>query len=238
MTDKCLNKNWYQLTGKELFYQSEINDVLIIRRHNYSDLKLKIIQKTESTMLVQALNDGVIGQGYHIYNSCGFKENFCLSKEDESYISLINKNLFDCICISFTDNANMVQDLKSKIRCNDNLSFFAKIETPYGVKNMNNISKEVDGLIIARDDLSAWYSVKDIEEISEQIIDLCYYNKKISIPASNYFQSLCESCEMDLQEYCILENLKRLGLQYIYCNETNKYADWKRFRKIEEYLGV
>lgn len=69
----------------------------------------------------------------------------------------------------------------------------AKIETPFGVTNLREIARSTEGMIIARDDLYAYYNKSQVANIAQQVIDVCKEEKKVSIPASNYFVSLCTS---------------------------------------------
>lgn len=115
-----------------------------------------VVKKTNNKIFVKALDVGIIGFGYHIYQKKP-KENYTISKEDEKYISIINEGLIDFVAISFADNFYMINDLKSKLHNPNSVKILAKIETIFGVNNMEFIVENTTSLIVARDDLSVRY---------------------------------------------------------------------------------
>ena len=235
LVDEPISKPELQITGAEVFNSIAEGDILTVRRHHRHNVSFLVLSKDKSSAVVVAQNDGVIGWGYHIFIRNSLYEYSTISSRDMAYIDLLNQHKPHYLCQSFTDNESMLKDLLSKIQYTP-FGVFAKIETPHGVKNMQAILHCCDGLIIARDDLSAYYSEWEIKLIGEKITYQCRNLNKIAIPASNYFSTLATDGKCSAEEFAALVALEKEKYHFVYCNETNKCSDWKRFHDIEKRL--
>ncbi|KRH95303.1 pyruvate kinase [Pseudoloma neurophilia] len=71
--------------------------------------------------------------------------------------------------------------------------FFSKIESLLGIKNLEEIIKVSDGIMVARGDLSVEIGYERLFEAQKLIIDMCHkYNKPI-IMATQMLESMCEN---------------------------------------------
>ncbi len=228
----------FQITGDVFFMGIACGTVLKVRRNSKPLIRFSVLHKDLSfkKIIAQALDDGIIGWGYHIYSETGSCEQHTIPFSDLEYVHIINDCHPQNVSVSFVDHADMISDLKKHLKYNE-CRIFAKIETRFGVDNINEIARVSDGIIIARDDLSAYFSAFQISEITDAIIDICKSQNKISIPASNYFTTLCNSDEISSFEFEQLKYLSARGQKYIYCNETNKCDDWTKFRRVEMLLN-
>ena len=62
----------------------------------------------------------------------------------------------DYIAASFTNNAQNVRDIREQLKKHKkmNIQIVAKIETGNGIKNIDQIFEEADGVMVARGDLA------------------------------------------------------------------------------------
>lgn len=226
-----------QLTGKEEFDGAEVGDCLVVRRNGRVDVELEVENKSKKYFDVVVKSGGILGWGYQIYNKTRAVQNNFIAHSDWKYISLVNKIPLDCLAISFADNAEMVKEYIKEIHnLNKKIKIFAKIETKEGISNAEKIIDICNGLIIGRDDMQICYNKQQIEKNVEYLLLMAKKYNKIVIPASNYFQDVFENRKSvsECINYMIHANLHEI--EYIYCNETNKYDNWKKINEIENKI--
>ena len=220
-----------QITGREIFDAIREGDRLQVRRVNYDEMFLTVLKKYNDKIYVYAETNVIIGWGYQIIN----KNNYCILKKitsyDRAYIKDIGKISPDIIGLSFTDCTDIICDLRKQLSAiiQHRIKVFAKVETKYAVEQIQDLTDIADGVIIGRDDLLAWYTQTEVNELVKTVVQLCKEKNIPVVPASNYFLSLGHSKEMTKEEYGTLMSLLAIKPEYVYVNETNKNPDWKIF---------
>lgn len=173
------------------------------------------------------ISEGTIGYGYHIYNPNQYFPNDSLSIDDLNLSSSISTLQPDVIAISFADTATIIEEAKALWGHHSRI--YAKIESPFSIKNITDIIAAADGIIIGRDDLSAYYSRESIANIIASTLTLCKKANKPLIGASNYFQSVYEGHPFSAKDIIDYMALLRAGAAGIYINETNKDPNWSKY---------
>lgn len=72
------------------------------------------------------------------------------------------------------------------------VGIFAKIESSDSLKNLEDIIKVSDGIMIARGDLGAQIPMEQVPSVQQQIVKLCRQLNKPVIVASQLLESMIE----------------------------------------------
>lgn len=97
----------------------------------------------------------------------------------------------DYLALSFVQTATDIKRLKDRLaEMGSDIKVIAKIETKAAVKNLNEIISISDGVMVARGDLAIETRPEDVPVIQRQIINLSRARKKISIVATQMFESM------------------------------------------------
>jgi len=206
-------------------------DKLQIRRVNYDEMYLTVLKKYDDKIHVYAETNLIIGWGYQIINRNNYHILENVTSFDKRYLNNIELVSPDIIGLSFTDCPDILYDLRNQLSSTvlNSIHIFAKIETKYAINRIHDLINAAEGIVIGRDDLLAWYSQIEINELVNSIILLCKAKNIPVIPASNYFLSLGHNEEMTKDEYDMLLSLLSYKPDYVYVNETNKNPDWRIF---------
>lgn len=100
----------------------------------------------------------------------------------------------DWVALSFVRTAKCVRDLKRIIKeKGKKVKVIAKIEKPEAVRNIDEILKETDGLMIARGDLGVEMKAEDVPMIQKNLIEKCNALGKPVIVATQMLESMIEN---------------------------------------------
>ncbi len=118
-----------------------------------------------------------------------------LNDKDRSDIKFAVEQDFDFIAASFTRNANDIRLLKKELKKNgcDNIKIIAKIENADGVKNIDEILRLSDGIMVARGDLGVEIPMEDIPSIQKMLIRKAYDTGKLVITATQMLDSMIKN---------------------------------------------
>ena len=198
------------MTGQEEFINAKESDLLCIRCNQRENVYLKVLHKRMNEMIVEVQNDGILGWGYQIYNVSNWVKGKGVAKDDEYYIELLKNAVVDYVVVSFVDNVDMFLKYKKRLlEVNSDIEIYAKIETKEGMSNAEAILKECDGIVVGRDDMNMVYTLLEIENNVNYLIELGEKHDKIVIPASNYFTSLANNDGLAKEEIAAIKALKK-----------------------------
>ncbi len=104
---------------------------------------------------------------------------------------LKNRN-FDYIALSFSESAKQLKKIR-KLFHPRIIKIIAKIESKKGIKNINQIIKECDGLMVARGDLGKNIEYEELPIYQKILIKKCKNKKKFVITATEMLLSMVNS---------------------------------------------
>lgn len=114
-----------------------------------------------------------------------------LSDKDVSDITFGITQDIDFIAASFVQRAQDIQAIKELLDNNSaSVQVIAKIENAEGVKNMDEILKLADGLMIARGDLGVEIPAEQVPLLQKKMIKLCNQVGKPVITATQMLESM------------------------------------------------
>ncbi len=115
-----------------------------------------------------------------------------------------------------------------------NIKIIAKIETRQGLDNLDEITKESDGVMIARGDLSSEIPEEEVPYAKERIILTCNKYKKFSILATNVLEGFIKNNAASLNDIDTIVSALKLGVDAIML--SNETANLKQGEKTIEEL--
>ena len=117
-----------------------------------------------------------------------------ITDKDKKDILFGIKNNTDFFAMSYVKSANDIKELKKLIlKYKSNAKIIAKIERAEAIKNLINIIKESDAIMIARGDLGDALPYEDLPYIQNKIIKECIKHKKSVIVATEMLFSMKEA---------------------------------------------
>lgn len=137
-----------------------------------------------------------------------------ISEEDKKDIEFINNYDFDYIAQSFVRTQNDIKAVK-KLLSNKNTKIIAKIENKQALKNIVQIIKISDGIMIARGDLGISVKLYKIPLLQKKLINISKKYKKFSIVATQIFESMVNNYRPTRAEVSDVANAIEDGADYI-----------------------
>ena len=118
-----------------------------------------------------------------------------LTKKDLDDAKFIFNNNFDWIALSFVRSKNDITDLKKLMKKNSNheIPIIAKIEKPEAIKNIDEIIKFSDGLMVARGDLGIEIPAEEVPLIQKELVNKAKSSKIPIIIATQMMESMIEN---------------------------------------------
>ena len=156
---------------------------------------------------------------FSIYN------NSLQEKKYLSFLKKIHKLKFDCVGLSFIQNAKIIEILKKKY---PEKLFISKIENYLGFKNRKEIISHSDAIMVDRGDLAAEVGISNLTEYVEKIIiDAKAYGKPIIIATEN-FNSLISESSPNKSDVTNIDYYISKKIDYIMLSdETATSKNWK-----------
>lgn len=175
-----------------------------------------------------------------------------LTPKDRADIDFCMENKVDYIAQSFVRSKNDILILRNYLKnCPHKLQIIAKIENREGIKNIDEIIRVCDGIMIARGDMGISVPVYEVPIIQKQIIKKCHRSKKFVITATQMLESMTANrmptraevsdvanAILDGSDYLMLSAESAVGLYPVACveimNKIIKFTESKipaNFRK-------
>ncbi|MDR2844121.1 MAG: pyruvate kinase [Candidatus Symbiothrix sp.] len=188
MPDKKTVPGHIYVSYPNFVHDLQLNDMILI---DDGDLELVVIEKYADHLLVEALNDSVLGSRKSV-NTPGVRINLpSLTLKDRANILYAIENKIDFIAHSFVRNKQDVRDIQQILdEHNSPIKIIAKIENQEGVDNIDEILEAAYGIMIARGDLGIEVPQEKIPGLQRILIRKCVAAKKPVIVATQMLHSM------------------------------------------------
>ena len=173
------------------FPHPEIYDVLTPNSKILIDdgkIKMQIIEQHKDHLVAELLNDGIISNNKGVNVPDTILPISSLTNKDKADLSKALDMGFDWIAISFVQSPENVIELKEIV--GDKALIMAKIEKPSAIKNIKEIIKVADGIMIARGDLGVELPPERVPAIQKNIIQQCREAGKPVVVATQMLESM------------------------------------------------
>ncbi|MBL4794840.1 MAG: pyruvate kinase, partial [Pseudomonadales bacterium] len=157
-------------------------------------INLEVLEKDQRVMRCRVLDGGTLGSKRHV-NLPGIKVNLpAITKKDREDILFGMDQEVDFIALSFVREAKDILELKKLLGVKaDKIKIIAKIEDQEGVKNIEAIIDQADGIMVARGDLGCEIDFEDLPNVQRKIVHLCHKAGKRVIVATHLLESMIEN---------------------------------------------
>lgn len=181
-------------TGVSVSYKNLPNDVKAGDRILIDDglIEMQVEEITDTDITCTVLNDGVLSDNKGVNIPGASLSMPYISEKDKKDIIFAVEKDFDYIACSFARSAkdiNQVRNILKEQRCYD-MKIIAKIENLEGVKNIDEIIRVSDGIMIARGDMGVEIPNEDVPVIQKMIIKKACRAGKQVITATQMLDSM------------------------------------------------
>ena len=185
------NQNCVAITQPICVKNSKIDGFVLA---NDGRLKLKIIDKQPNKLICKVLTTGELRDNKSLsFVGQHFDFEF-LNQKDKDDIKLALDMGIEYISASFVNTVKDLDALKQyAYQYDKNIKIISKIENLTGLKNLEDIVKNCDGVMVARGDLGVEASFERLPIYQRQIINMANKHSKISIVATEMLESMITS---------------------------------------------
>jgi hypothetical protein len=149
-----------------------------------------------------------------------------LTAEDRRLARTMARHV-DYLCASFVDSPAIVEEL-THTTAGSRCRVIAKVETPTGVAALADLVSAASGVMLARGDLSIFYTDDQMHHIAVTMTRLARQHGRLVILATNYFRGLTVApFRLSEQECRTLDRVAALVPDYLLLNETAFSPNWE-----------
>ena len=153
---------------------------------------LKVVGKSEKEIFCEVINGGELGErkGVNVPNVAVRLP--AITEKDKDDIRFGVEQGIDFIAASFVRNAECVLEIKAYLKelGAPYVPIIAKVENAEGIKNIDEIIRAADGVMVARGDLGVEIPAEEVPYLQKMIIQKCNMNFKTVITATQMLDSM------------------------------------------------
>jgi len=157
------------------------------------NIALEVIGRAKSKLKTKVTIGGLLKEHKGVNIPEARLEFGAISQKDIQDILFCKKNKVEYIAQSFVRTKQDVSELREVLDGSSRCGVIAKIENAEGIKNIDEIIKASDGIMIARGDMGVSLPIYEIPIIQKMIIKKCNRAKKFVITATQMLDSMTEN---------------------------------------------
>ncbi len=150
------------------------------------------MEKSEKEIFCEVINGGELGErkGVNVPNVAVRLP--AITEKDKDDIRFGVEQGIDFIAASFVRNAECVLEIKAYLKelGAPYVPIIAKVENAEGIKNIDEIIRAADGVMVARGDLGVEIPAEEVPYLQKMIIQKCNMNFKTVITATQMLDSM------------------------------------------------
>ncbi|MEZ5278441.1 MAG: pyruvate kinase [Opitutaceae bacterium] len=157
-------------------------------------IRMRVIAKDAGHIRCEVLTPGSIGSKRHL-NLPGVYVNLpCLTSKDEDDLKAGVRAGIDFVALSFVRQAEDIRTLRRYLEgLGSSAKIIAKIEDQAGVRNMVEIIREADGIMVARGDLGIEIDYHRLPLVQTELVAACEAEGKPVIIATHLLETMISS---------------------------------------------
>jgi len=130
-----------------------------------------------------------------------------MTEKDHADLDFIIEQQIDWVALSFVRKANDITELKNILKSrNSKIKTIAKIEMPEAIRNLKEIIRESDGVMVARGDLGVEVPIEQVPVLQKDIIRKCMHRAKPVIVATQMMESMIDRTKPNRSEVSDVAN--------------------------------
>lgn len=207
------------------------SEILLSSSIDYISMKdntmnFEIIDKNQGMIRVNVKKGGIIRSGKGC-NINGVRDSLqSLTEKDKKDILWALKNNVDIICQSYVEEKEdideIIEFITPKIIKDKNIDIWAKVETPKGMENLEEITEKIDNIIIGRGDLVPEAGILNAVELEHLAIKFINNKKKNVILATHLLDSMKNGGKAALPEIESIYSFIKNGVNgFLLAGETS-----------------
>ncbi|HIZ81623.1 MAG TPA: pyruvate kinase [Candidatus Mediterraneibacter pullistercoris] len=153
---------------------------------------LRVVRKTEKDIVCEVVNGGELGEkkGVNVPNVAVRLP--AITEKDKDDIRFGVEQGIDFIAASFVRNAECVLEIRAFLKDLNApyIPIIAKIENAEGLRNIDEIIRAADGIMVARGDLGVEIPAEEVPYLQKMMIQKCNSNFKTVITATQMLDSM------------------------------------------------
>ena len=153
---------------------------------------LEVVRKTETDIICTVINGGELGErkGVNVPNVPVRLP--AITEKDKEDIRFGVEQDIDFIAASFVRNAECVLEIRAFLKelKAPYIPIIAKIENAEGIRNIDEIIRAADGIMVARGDLGVEIPAEEVPYLQKMMIQKCNKNFKTVITATQMLDSM------------------------------------------------
>ena len=182
-----------EATSIHVNYQ-ELVDVLEVGNRITVDnglMNFEVLEKNGHELVCRVIDGGTLGSRRHV-NLPGVRVNLpAITDKDRDDIAFGVAQDVDFIALSFVREASDVNELRALLKSlKSNARIIAKIEDQEGVRNIHDIVRAADGVMVARGDLGIETNIADLPNIQRRIMNSAARYGRRCIVATHLLESM------------------------------------------------
>lgn len=206
--------------SSEEIMKSDINSISM----KDNSMTFEVIEKDRSVIKVRVIKGGIIrgGKGCNLSNI--YENKKYLSENDKEHVLWALDNDVDIICQSFVERRKEIEEISKMLRerSNNKCEVWAKIETPKGIDNIEEILNCVSCIIIGRGDLVPESGIFKAVNLQEKAIKFIKSRNREVIIATHLLNSMKDGQQATLPEVeCISKFIKYKVSGFLLAGETS-----------------
>ena len=157
------------------------------------NIDLEVFGRTKNSLKAKVIAGGLLKEHKGVNIPEARLEFGGISRKDIQDILFCEKHGVEYIAQSFVRTKKDILDVRKALRGSSRCRVIAKIENREGIKNIDEIIKASDGVMIARGDMGVSLPVYEIPVIQKMIIKKCNGAGKFVITATQMLESMTEN---------------------------------------------
>ncbi len=161
-------------------------------------INLEVLEKNTPIMRCKVIDGGVLGSKKHV-NLPGIRVNLpSMTSKDKEDILFAMEREVDFIALSFVREAKDILELRSLMEITNakkarTMKVIAKIEDQQGLRNLEEIIRVSDGIMVARGDLGVEIDLAELPNVQRRIVRLCAEHGRRVIVATHLLESMIDN---------------------------------------------
>ena len=157
-------------------------------------IRMRVVDKDDERVRLEVLTPGSIGSKRHINLPRVFVKLPCLTEKDEADLLAGIAAGIDFVALSFVRQGSDIRHLREFLDAQgSHAKIIAKIEDQAGVRNMEEIIAEADGVMVARGDLGIEIDYHRLPLVQTDMIAACRAAGKPVIVATHLLETMISS---------------------------------------------
>ena len=215
-----INEKVIRFNHPEAFSQIEVKDAIRIGFEGIT-LEVEELDRVTGRVTCNVLTGGKLAKNKAVDIVNKTLDLKAFTKFDKEAIEkCANDELLGGVFVSFANSEDDIICLRDIIKSSSsgnaaNLKLIAKIETNKALRNIEQIMKEADGILIDRGDLSREISISRVPLATQAVIEIAKRSKKTCYIATNVLDSMMTEPLPSRAEISDLYNLLQQGVSGI-----------------------